>query len=438
LRKRIPSRRASKAQPLGPVQTFQVDGLTHDAKGVSRLQGKVVFIDGALPGETVDAQVSKSGRRFDEAVLKNLITPSDYRIEPVCQHFKECGGCSFQHLMDEQQLLSKADWLKGQLRNVIPNLSLDILSDKTTEYRRRARIAVDYKQRKLALGFRGKGSKDIISIDNCAVLTPKLQMIFKSIKTNLDKNDLVTMLGHIELLEDSKGVSVLFRLTGNISESTKSYWDTWATQETASLYWQAPKMSKANVALDTMRYYDLDGMRLHYHPQDFIQVNEGMNQKMVSQAIEWLQPTKEDVVLDLFCGVGNFSLPLGKVAKSVIGVEVQDSMVQAARDNAEANELNNVSFIAADLTQPVANKFSKEKITQVLLDPPRAGAFEFLDTIIKIKPIHILYVSCNASTLARDAEYLVTKGYRVLRVCLMDMFPQTSHVETMMLLQKKK
>ncbi len=438
LRKRTPSRRPSKPQPLGPVQTFQVDGLTHDAKGVARSQGKVVFIDGALPGETVNAQINKTGRRFDEAVLTELITPSDYRTEPVCSHFQSCGGCSFQHLMEEQQLFAKKEWLTGQLRNVLSDLSLETLSDTATQYRRRARIAVEYKKHNVALGFRGKASKNIISIESCAVLTTPLQIAFISLKSKLEKNDLIASLGHIELLEDTKGVSVLFRLTKEIPETMMQYWEAWAKQETISLYWQAPHLSKAKVVVDDMRYYDLEGLRLHYHPQDFIQVNDVMNQKMVAQAMDWLQPNKDDVVLDLFCGVGNFSLPLGRRAKSVIGVEVQEAMVQAARENAAANDLDNVSFVAADLTQPIANTFHKEKITKVLLDPPRAGAFEFLDTIIKIKPTQILYVSCNASTLARDAEYLVTKGYRVLRVSLMEMFPQTSHVETMMLLQKKK
>ena len=437
MRKRTSPRRQSKPQPIGPIQTFQVDGLTHDAKGVARVQGKVVFIEGALPGETVSAQITKTGRHFDEALLSNVLSFSEYRTDPTCSHFKQCGGCSFQHLMNEQQLLSKVDWLKGQLRNLLPKLPFEVLSDSATQYRRRARIAVSQRDGTLALGFRSKASKDIVSIEKCAVLTAPLQTIFTSLKAKLTNNDLIKMLGHIELLEDTKGVSVLFRLTQIIPALLETSWNKWADKEAITLYWQAPKESRADLTLEQMRYYDLDGMRLNYHPQDFIQVNEAMNQKMVAQAMDWLKLNDQDVVLDLFCGVGNFSLPLAKRAKSVIGVEVQEGMVQAARDNAGANGLDNLSFVAADLTLPIAKTFVKEKITKILLDPPRAGAFEFLDTIIKIKPMQILYVSCNASTLARDAEYLVSKGYRVQRVALMDMFPQTSHVETMMLLQKK-
>ncbi|NLQ18234.1 23S rRNA (uracil(1939)-C(5))-methyltransferase RlmD [Marinomonas sp. M1K-6] len=438
MRRRAPRRSVNVAQPIGPVQTFAVDGLTHEAKGVARLQGKVTFIEGALPGETVTAQVTKTGRRFDEAALTAIISPSPYRVEPACEHFSTCGGCSYQHLADEKQLSSKADWLRGQLRHLISTQTLECLSDKSTGYRRRARIAIEVKKGQVMFGFRSKASSDIVSIDRCVVLTNSLQTTFRSLKQALSINDLASALGHVELLEDTKGVSVLFRLTAAVSEERQHEWEEWAKQEQVTLYWQAPKASKADVVAEKMRYYDLGRFRLRYHPQDFIQVNDIMNQKMLAQAMDWLDPTQQDVVLDLFCGVGNFSLPLAQQAQSVIGVEVQESMVEAARENARINGLDNLSFVAADLTKPIENELFHHAITKVLLDPPRAGAFEFLDSIIKIAPRQILYVSCNASTLARDAEYLVAKGYQVLRVGLMDMFPQTSHVESMMLLQKKK
>ncbi|MDB4837764.1 23S rRNA (uracil(1939)-C(5))-methyltransferase RlmD [Marinomonas sp.] len=298
-------------------------------------------------------------------------------------------------------------------------------------------MSVDHRSQSLRLGFRGKNSNFIVSIEQCVVLTDGLQTTYISLKQILKNNRLTESLGHIELLEDTKGVAVLFRLTATPSEDVVIGIENWARNENILVYWQAPKESEAVVAADDMRHYDLDGLTLYYHPQDFIQVNAAMNQKMVDQAMAWLQPNENDVILDLFCGVGNFSLPLAKRAKSVVGVEVQDTMVRAAQHNAQMNELSNLSFIVADLSQPVSKKLSEEKITKVLLDPPRSGAFEFLKSIIKYKPEQILYVSCSASTLARDAEYLVEKGYKVLRVGMMEMFPQTSHVETMMLLQKR-
>ena len=434
MRKRTQHRRQSKPQELGPVQRFQVDGLTHEAKGVARLDGKVTFIEGALPGEIVDARVTKAGSRFDQAILSQIVTPSVHRITPPCPHYAQCGGCSFQHLTEPQQLAAKKHWLQGQLRKVLDEQAISELKDKGFAYRRRARIAVYVKEGQLALGFRGKASKHIVSIDNCMVLTEGLQQLFTSLKTRLVNDSLADALGHIELLEDTQGRALLFRLTQTISAELKQSWQEWAAKQQAALYWQYPGENQAQVAESQLRHYQLDGLTLAYHPQDFIQVNARMNELMVAQAMEWLAPTQDDVVLDLFCGVGNFSLPLAKRAKQVIGVEVQDSMVAAGRKNAQLNNLDNVSFIAADLTKPNSTTLAKLGITKVLLDPPRAGAFEFLDSIINLKPTQILYVSCDAATLARDAEYLVNKGFKVLRVTIMDMFPQTSHVETMMLL----
>lgn len=438
LRRRNSTQRRPKTSPLGPLQTYHIDGLTHDAKGVARLDGKVTFIDGALPGEAVTAQVTKPGRRFDEAVMRELITPSEQRVEPICEHFTQCGGCSFQHLEGTAQRQAKHQWLAGQLRNLCSAEDIEALYADDTGYRRRARVSIQNKTRNLVMGFRGKSSNQVIDIKTCQVLTPKLQQVFQALKTMLAETDIFTALGHVELLSDSKGVSVVLRLVDVLSAEQRQWCESWAAQQQVDLYWQAPNESKAEVSAEQMRYYDLAGLRLFYHPQDFIQVNDSMNQKMVEQAMSWLAPTQEDVVLDLFCGVGNFSLPLAQRAGKVIGVELLDSMVEAAQYNADYNALKNVSFLAADLTQAPPRVLKQERITKVLLDPPRAGAFEFLDTMIKMAPKQILYVSCNASTLARDAEYLMANGYQMIKTGLMDMFPQTSHVETMMLLQSKK
>ena len=432
----MPSRRSSAKTNLGPLQQFEVEGLTHEAKGVARQRGKVTFIGGALPGETVEARVYKAGRNFDEANLVNIVSPSPYRVTPTCQHFTECGGCSFQHLTQDQQLLAKTDWLQRQLRKVNEQ-PIEQLADQAFGYRRRARLALQVKSGKALLGFRQKSSKDIVEISNCLVLTERLQDIYKSLKNSILDDGIAAAVGHIELLEDTHGASVLFRLTRLITESTQARWCDWAETLGVELYWQAPEESRVTLAQEKMRHYDLGKQTLTYHPQDFIQVNARMNEKMIHQAISWLQPNEDDVVLDLFCGVGNFSLPMALHAKKVIGVEVQPSMVAAAQANAQCNDLENIDFIAADLSQPAKRQFSKLGVTKVLLDPPRAGAFEFLDNLIKISPGQILYVSCNASTLARDAEYLVAHGYQVVKVGLMEMFPQTSHIETMMLLQKR-
>ena len=415
------------------MQSFSVDGLTHDGKGVARTAGKVTFISGALPSETVKAQVVKSNRRFDEAKLIDIEQPSPHRVEPACPHYTQCGGCSFQHLAVEQQRAAKMHWLQGQLRKICSGEDLTLLADSALGYRRRARLSVRVNEQKLKMGFRGKSSQQIISIDNCIVLTPRLQHTFTALKTALINDSIAANIGHIELLDDDKGVSVLFRLTANIDSINQQQWQQWAEQQQLQLYWQYPDENRANVQQQAMRHYQLNSLLLQYHPQDFIQVNAAMNTKMVAQAIEWLAPNENDIILDLFCGVGNFSLPLAQHAKQVVGVEVQTTMVESAQANAAANGLENLSFIAADLTQPASKNITSLGVTKVLLDPPRAGAYEFLPILVKLKPKHILYVSCDAATLARDAQYLIEKRYKVLRGGMMDMFPQTPHLESMLL-----
>jgi len=418
------------------VQSFSVEGLTHEGKGVARAAGKVTFIPGALPNETVKAQVVKSNRRFDEAKLIEIEQPSPHRVEPACPHYVQCGGCSFQHLALEQQRAAKMNWLQGQLRKVCPEQELTLLADSAFGYRRRARLSVLVTEQKLNLGFRGKSSQQIVSIDNCLVLTPVLQRAFTTLKSRLSGNAIADKIGHIELLDDDKGVSVLIRLTANIDDHEQQKWQQWAQQQPLQLYWQHADDNRAIVLQQDMRHYQLNGLTLTYHPQDFIQVNAMMNTKMVAQAMEWLAPNTNDVILDLFCGVGNFSLPLAQHAKQVVGVEVQTSMVDSAQTNATANGLDNLSFIAADLTQPATKNLTSLGVTKVLLDPPRAGAFEFLPTLVKLKPKHILYVSCDAATMARDAQYLLENRYKVQRGSMMDLFPQTAHLESMLLFSR--
>jgi 23S rRNA (uracil1939-C5)-methyltransferase len=401
------------------------------------LNGKVTFIEGALPSETVQAQVIKLGKTFDVAKMNQIIVASPHRLNAPCRHYESCGGCSFQHLAMEQQVEAKRHWLDRQLHKVIEKLPINILSAQEFAYRRRARIAVIHSEGKTTMGFRGKGSSRIINIENCLVLTSNLQSVYSELQSKLSDNPLAAKLGHIELLEDTLGLSVIFRLIAPLSSALQHEWTQWADDLGASVYWQYADEKKVNILDADLRRYTIDNLSLQYHPQDFIQVNAEMNIKMVAEAMDWLAPGKQDVVLDLFCGVGNFSLPLAKRAKKVIGVEVQQSMVAAGKRNAQLNGLDNLSFIAADLSLPIAEKFSGLGVTKILLDPPRAGAKAFLDTIIAIKPQQILYISCDAATLARDAEYLVLKGFQVLRVTIMNMFPQTSHVESMILFQLK-
>jgi 23S rRNA (uracil1939-C5)-methyltransferase len=268
-------------------------------------------------------------------------------------------------------------------------------------------------------------------------MTEKLQVIMPRLRQILVQSEKPSAIGHIELLEDDLGCSVLLRLTSTLTSNDEILWTESASSHGWDLYLQAPSLDKVKCDEESLRQYSLEGLSIYYHPQDFIQVNKPMNDKMVAQALQWLDLNAQDKVLDLFCGAGNFSLPMAKTAAKVVGVEVQPQMVLNGERNASLNGLENVTFIGADLTQKVTHSELKKGFTKALLDPPRAGAFEFLPSLIKLKIETILYVSCDAATLARDAEFLVEHGYKVKRVSMMEMFPQTAHVETMMLLQKK-
>lgn len=433
-----PSSAKAKAIPADKVQDYRIESLTHDGRGVARTNGKVTFIEGALPGETVSARLLKSNRKLDQAVMETLITASPDRIPPLCSHYHQCGGCSFQHLQHASQIDAKADWLGRQLRRVAGDISFEFLESPAFGYRRRARLSVkQQKKGKVVCGFREKKSDHLIPLQECPVLVPELNALLPDLQNNLKSMVDASGVGHIELLQDDKGNAILLRLTSDLCDQDLALWRGFAEERNLVLYLQGKSQGKVCCDFEDQRQYKLLGMTLFYHPQDFVQVNGYVNPAMVEQALNWLRPGEEDRILDLFCGIGNFSLPLARFAGKVIGVEALESMVASARRNALENHLSNLSFVAADLTQADLS-WLDGSVNKVLLDPPRAGAWEFLPMLLSLNVEEILYVSCDASTLARDAEYLVDNGFYVERVALMDMFPQTAHVETMMLLRNKK
>lgn len=433
-RSKVPSKRP-QSQVTDLEQRYVIDGITHEAKGVARHQGKVTFIEGALIGETVTAKVVQSNRRFDEATLIKIEEASPDRISPACIHYHECGGCQFQHVQYEQQLHAKQGWLKNQFRHLAIK-EITLLTGSPFGYRRRARLAVHVSKQSVSLGFRAKSSAHIVAVKECLVLTEPLQQLLKPLYEFFPVLTQAQNIGHIELLNDDLGTAMVIRLTAEITAGEVALWEQFAKDKQTTLFWQYFDEQKAQVALSELRQYSALSLPVSFHPQDFVQVNDEMNQKMLAQALDWLALTEKDVVLDLFCGSGNFALPLAQQVTKVIGVELLDSMVNNARENAKLLGLEGATFIAADLTKVNHQDVFPKTITKIVLDPPRAGAFEFLPNIIKQSPDKILYVSCNAATLARDAEFLLANGYQVAKVALMDMFPQTAHVETMMLLQK--
>ncbi len=447
----------SKQQPL-PF-TAQVERLSHEGRGIAVVAGKTTFIDNALPGETVQAMYTKRHARFDEAQLIELIQPSADRVEPPCAHTEICGGCSLQHMQPKAQIAFKQKVLEEQLRHFsqIPGGLqpkrgyLPPLLGPTLGYRRKARLAVKWVEKKSALliGFREKQGRYVAELTQCEVLDVRVGHLIAPLKELLTSLQARTQIPQIEVAIGDEQVALVFRNLIALSEADQQKLIVFAQQrgfifylqpagpESVHLLW--PNNSAVSLSY-AMPAWNID---LQFRPVDFIQVNAEMNQRVVALAVELLALQPEDRVLDLFCGLGNFTLPMAKIAQHVVGVEGDAALIEQAKLNAELNHLAHVDFHVADLFKsPEGLAWSLPKkigegFNKVLLDPPRLGAAEVMNWLPQLKAERIVYVSCNPATLARDLGVLCAQGYQLETAGVMDMFPHTTHVESIALLIKK-
>lgn len=419
---------------------LQITDLDSEARGVGRHQNKVVFVEGALPGEQVTARVTQEQKRFLTAKALKIENPSEHRIAPVCPHYGVCGGCQLQHLDYPAQVAAKQAALKRTLEQ-IGNLCIDKwdtpLVGECFGYRRRSRISLKYSPKQgLQMGFRAASSDRIQPIRTCPVMTPALEHALTLAREVLPTLKGLRHLGHLELIDANEGAIMLLRCTGKLSDADLQALSTLQQQHV-----------QVRIERNNGEIIDLDGnlaSDLHYQLQasplgfaagDFIQVNAALNQAMVARALAWLAPTEQDRVLDLFCGVGNFSLPLARQAREVVGVEGVPVMVERATRNAKSWQLNNIEFVHLDLDKK-KGLMAFGEFDKVLLDPARAGAAEIAAQLPAIGADALLYVSCNPATLARDAAEICRQGYKIDKACLIDMFPQTRHQEAMLLFTK--
>ena len=341
----------------------------------------------------------------------------------------------------EEQLALKQRMLTEQLSRVAgvePDEWAAPLTGPEFGYRRRARIAVrwDVRAKHLEVGFRAAGSQDIVAIDHCLVLVQALQPIMTGLPAMLRQLSNPKALGHVELFSGS-AIAVLLRHMAPLNEADMQVLQAFCAAHDAQLWLHGdgdPQPVDAQQRLGyRLEQWDLE---LAYRPGDFVQVNAGVNEAMVAQALTWLAPQAEERVLDLFCGLGNFALPLAKQVREVVAVEGVTTMVERAGQNAVTNNLHNAAFFQADLSQPLANaQWAKQGFGAVLLDPPRDGAYEAVRTLSGLGAKRLVYVSCNPATLARDTVELMKQGYRLKRAGILDMFPQTAHVEAMALFE---
>jgi len=431
----------------GPSKAVEIsiEKLDHQGLGFGRLSGKAVFVAGALPGERVLAQVTEQKKQYAKATLTKVLQPSAKRIAPACPHYATCGGCSLQTLNGEDQTEYKQAALFSLLKNFTQAQDFVFappLFSAPWQYRRTARLSVMFerKQKQLMFGFRQKNSKSLVEISTCPVLVPELSELIVPLRSLISKLKIKRDLGHIELFAVESGHVCLLRIMKPLHEKDSEKLAEFAEQYNIGIYLQTE--SDAVVKLDANTgdcHYSLPSqdLTLQFTPGNFIQVNPDVNEAMVKQAMDWLELDADDRVLDLFCGGGNFSLAIAKHCATVTGVEGVDEMVRQAQHNAQVNELNNCQFYQADLSSDFSKlSWARNSFDKVLLDPARAGAAETVQYLHKLKAKKIVYVSCNPATLARDSKLLMTQQYKLTRLGMIDMFPQTGHVESMALFER--
>lgn len=444
-----------------PIYTFQVESLSHEGRGIahygshpdhpSEKQGKKVFIRYALPGETVSAQITNVVKRLEEADSIALLSePAAIRIEPKCPHFTVCGGCNMQHIQLDEQIRLKQDVLKSHLEHfagIQPEQWLPALRSSREDYRRKARIGVRYlpHKDKLVVGFRENQSNKLISIDRCMVLDREFGSI-TALKQLLQSLKAKAAIGHIELAMGDDEIALLVRHTEKLSQQDVNQLKQFALNKQWQLYLQpegAESLHRVDDPTAAMRlHYALDDfdLKFGFSPLDFTQVNSTINPQMVKLACDLLQLQQGERVLDLFCGLGNFTLPLARCVGEtgqVVGVEGSEEMVRRAAENAEINGIIHAHFYSQDLTKDFSHhSWANQGFDALLIDPPRAGAEEIMHYVPKFGAKKIVYVSCNPATLARDAGVLVQHGYRLKKAGVMDMFTHTGHVESIALFEK--
>ena len=427
--------------PVGKKQTLRIERLSGDGRGIAFLGGRTWFVSGALAEEQVEARVLNARGKVVEARLERVFTASAQRREPPCKHYARCGGCNLQHLPEADQLSLKQGLLADQLQRVAglqPQHWAAPLSGPAFAYRRRARLAVrwDPKAKHLEVGYRAEASQAIVEVDECPVLVQPLQSLLRHVPTVLRSLSKPQALGHVELF-DGTATALLLRHLGALPDQDVARLQAFCDEAGAQLWLQGegePQPTRVDKALG----FALApwGLELAWRPGDFVQVNAAVNTAMIAQALEWLAPQPGERVLDLFCGLGNFALPLARQTGAVVAVEGVQAMVERAAANARGNEVENVEFFQADLAQPLGSaEWAAEGFSAVLLDPPRDGALAVVRDIARLKARRVVYVSCNPATLARDAQVLAEQGYRLTRAGVLDMFPQTAHVEAMALFE---
>ena len=413
---------------VAPEEADVVD-LSHEGRGVARLDGKAVFVPDALPGERVILRRVGRRRNFDEAVLEQVLRPSPDRVPAECPHFGLCGGCALQHLAPAAQLAFKQSQLLEnlvRLGGVEPASVLEPLTGPVWGYRRRARLGIKLVPRKgrVLVGFRERSAPYVADLHECRVLAHPAGTLIDPLAALVAGLSIAARVPQAEVAVADGVCAIVLRVLDPPTEADLDLLRGFESGHAVRFYLQ-PGAPPLGYSLPSF------GLDFEFEPTDFVQVNGELNERMVSRAVELLAPGAGHDVLDLFCGLGNFSLPLATRAREVVGIEGDAGLVARAARNAARNSIANATFHVADLFGGSRDApWSRRSYDRVLLDPPRAGAREILPVVERCGAARVVYISCHPGSLARDAGILVREhGFRLAAAGVMDMFPHTTHVE---------
>jgi 23S rRNA (uracil1939-C5)-methyltransferase len=427
---------------------IKITSFSHDGRGIAHLNNKIIFLAGGLPDEEVEFKYTRKHTNYDEGVVTSVINPSPYRTEPPCPHFGNCGGCNLQYISAEGQITYKEHALLEQLErfgHIKPEKALPPLTGPSYGYRRKARLGVKFviKKNKVLVGFREQNGRFIADLQSCKILEVSVGTIIDKLSvliTNLISCDTIPQ---IEVAIGDDAVGLVFRHMKKLPQSDIEQLIEFAEEHKLRIYLQPKGADSVHLLFpkddEFYLHYDLPkyNLKLAFHPSDFVQINSKINEAMISSAIKLLDPQANETILDLFCGLGNFTLPFSKYCQNIVGIEGDSKMVERAKENAKQNNISNADFYCADLTQAIETfAWNKQKFSKIILDPPRSGAIEIINTLMDFSAQKILYISCNPATLARDAAILVAHGYKFECAGIVDMFPQTKHIEAIALFVK--
>jgi 23S rRNA (uracil1939-C5)-methyltransferase len=427
-----------------------IESLDHEGRGVAHVDGKAIFIEGALPGEVVEYASDRRKKNYEKAHAVRVLRSSSQRVAPPCPHFGTCGGCSMQHLnlsgqtAAKQRVLEDALWHLARLK---PEQVLPPIAGTGSAYRTRARLSVRHVASKggALVGFREKHSSYVAVMDSCAVLPAHVSALIPRLKTLVEGMSQPDRMPQIEVAVGGSRTVLLLRHLEPLSADDLERLRVFADEHRIVWYLQSKGLDSVILFHPPgapMLNYELPdfGLNLQFHPTEFTQVNHGVNRMLVRRAMLLLKPQAGERIADLFCGLGNFTLPIARLGAHVLGVEGSAELVKRAQGNATANGLAALcEFSVANLFEVTEDSFAAlGSFDKVLIDPPREGAIALVKALpAEGGPRRIVYVSCSPATLARDAAVLVhEKGYRLCGAGIANMFPHTSHLESIALFEK--